>query len=37
MATTRERLHELLDDVPDDRLADVEAVKAGAADLAGGR
>ena len=25
MATTRERLHELLDDVPDDRLADVEA------------
>ena len=25
MATTRERLHELLDDVPDDRLADIEA------------
>jgi hypothetical protein len=32
MATTRERLHELLDDVPDDRLADIEAaiVDAGA-------
>ena len=25
MATTRERLHELLDDVPEDRLDDVEA------------
>ena len=25
MATARERLHELLDDVPEDRLADVEA------------
>jgi hypothetical protein len=25
MSITRERLHELLDDVPDDRLADVEA------------
>ena len=25
MATTRERLHELLDGVPDDRLDDIEA------------
>jgi predicted transcriptional regulator len=25
MAMTRQQLHELLDDVPDDRLADVEA------------
>jgi hypothetical protein len=31
MATTRERLHELLDDVPDDRLAEVEAAIADAA------